>query len=472
MTQPGSERRFVLVAALLLAVAAAPRLWAALFDHSVFWCDEIHQSLEPAHRAVFGYGFRAWEFRAGARSWLFPGLFVVAWKLAALVGVASATTLVAIAKLMMVACSLLAIALAIVWGRALGGMPGAVLAGVLTAAFPLNVVLGHRALTEVPSATLLLGATFLISERRARASAATAGALAGVALFLRYQNGVVAAGLLLWLLVSRRRAEALAFAAVAGAVVLLGGALDWLTWGHWFQSARAYLGFHARGGSAAWGYAAWSYYLLYLWRATGLALVPIMVGLVLAVRRAPAPVALVLASLAVHSVVGHKELRYVLPVVPLATTLAGGALGAALARPRGGAALAYGLAAVLAIALGWQSATDTYVAMGGFGAGSPWQIQANVNRLLLTAGKRADLCGLTLHDVDPWYTGGYTYLHRNVPFMRRLRPQELAAANYVLVRSTTRLPAEYAPDAVDSGWTLFRRAGACAPPPAGWSPDD
>jgi hypothetical protein len=39
-----------------LAVGSAARASLALHDHGIFWGDEIHQSIEPAHRAVFGYG--------------------------------------------------------------------------------------------------------------------------------------------------------------------------------------------------------------------------------------------------------------------------------------------------------------------------------------------------------------------------------------------------------------------------------
>ena len=40
-----------------------------LTDDGIYWPDEIHQSLEPAHRLVFGYGLIAWEFSDGARNW-------------------------------------------------------------------------------------------------------------------------------------------------------------------------------------------------------------------------------------------------------------------------------------------------------------------------------------------------------------------------------------------------------------------
>ena len=46
----------------------------ALAFPNVVWPDEIFQTLEQAHRLAFGYGIVPWEFRAGARSWLLPGL--------------------------------------------------------------------------------------------------------------------------------------------------------------------------------------------------------------------------------------------------------------------------------------------------------------------------------------------------------------------------------------------------------------
>ena len=94
-----------LVATILVA-AAVPRVVLAVEDQGIFWPDEIYQSLEQAHRAVFGYGFTPWEFRDGARSWLFPGALALLWKVAATVGVRSGIVLVLLAKLTMVAVAL------------------------------------------------------------------------------------------------------------------------------------------------------------------------------------------------------------------------------------------------------------------------------------------------------------------------------------------------------------------------------
>ncbi|KAI0040325.1 glycosyltransferase family 22 protein [Auriscalpium vulgare] len=66
------------------ALALAVRILAALFTRSFFQPDEYFQSLEPAHHLVFGYGHLTWEWRAPApiRSFLYPALNVpVYWAL-------------------------------------------------------------------------------------------------------------------------------------------------------------------------------------------------------------------------------------------------------------------------------------------------------------------------------------------------------------------------------------------------------
>src|SRR5687767_8504114 len=69
-----------------LAVGAALRLWVAFTDDGIFWPDEVYQSLEPAHRLVFGYGMVAWEFIEGARNWALPGFIAFWFKLSQLFG--------------------------------------------------------------------------------------------------------------------------------------------------------------------------------------------------------------------------------------------------------------------------------------------------------------------------------------------------------------------------------------------------
>lgn len=62
------------------------RLVNALTVNTFFQADEYWQALEPAHKAVFGYGYLTWEWQYGLRSYLHPLLYMVPYWIAKLLG--------------------------------------------------------------------------------------------------------------------------------------------------------------------------------------------------------------------------------------------------------------------------------------------------------------------------------------------------------------------------------------------------
>ena len=57
----------------LVVLGVGLRLVPTVIVPSINWGDEIFQTVEPAHRLVFGYGLVPWEFQLGMRFWLLPG---------------------------------------------------------------------------------------------------------------------------------------------------------------------------------------------------------------------------------------------------------------------------------------------------------------------------------------------------------------------------------------------------------------
>ncbi|TID31008.1 hypothetical protein CANINC_000369 [Pichia inconspicua] len=53
------------------------RLVNSLTINTFFQADEYWQALEPAHKAVFGYGYLTWEWELGLRSYLHPLLYML-----------------------------------------------------------------------------------------------------------------------------------------------------------------------------------------------------------------------------------------------------------------------------------------------------------------------------------------------------------------------------------------------------------
>lgn len=61
-----------------LWVPLIARICVSLLTRTFFQPDEYFQALEPAHHAVFGYGYLTWEWLSPlpVRSFFFPSLFV------------------------------------------------------------------------------------------------------------------------------------------------------------------------------------------------------------------------------------------------------------------------------------------------------------------------------------------------------------------------------------------------------------
>lgn len=510
--------------AVILVVAALPRVWAAVWDQGIFWPDEIFQSLEPAHRFAFGYGFVAWEFQDGARSWLFPGVLGLLLKLLAVLGVSGAATLVISAKLAMVAVALVGIYASIRIAERLGGAEAAVLCGALSAAFPPSIVYGSRCMTEMASAPLCALAVLLALDTTPR-KLVLSGSLAALAIYLRYQNGLITVALLGWLLAQRRDRDALYYTAGAVVTGLAGGGLDLLTWGAPFHSFIRYVHFNlVEGRSADFGVEPLAYYATVFWSAVGVSSLALAIGLWESARRAGGLLFVVLLYVLAHTLVAHKEFRFLMPIVPLMLALSGVGLAAFIGRflpvpTTAGPAVAgraegrarsrrrtrdrvagkqnrpgdgvrdrvrtpiWVVAGVLAAAMGWRTARASFDDFGqrpGQFSAAPtvWHSGEAVNRLLWAAGEQPDLCGLGLVGFGPVWTGGYTYLHRDVPILWETPGEALAkpglgavgaATNYVLTGVEIPLPEAYTTVETRGEVKLARRLGPCAAPPASYT---
>jgi hypothetical protein len=95
------------------------------------------------------------------------------------------------------------------------------------------------------------------------------------------------------------------------------------------------------------------------------------------------------------------------------------------------------------------------------------------DRLLVRAGQESDLCGLALTNLTPMWTGGYTYLHRDVPFFpissRVLAEGPLTGANYAIAGASMTPAPNLTLVASEEDLKLYRRDGECGPPPPDYS---
>ncbi|MGV3623482.1 MAG: hypothetical protein ACO1OB_21870 [Archangium sp.] len=458
-----------------LAIGLLLRAYIVFTDDGINWPDEIYQSFEPAHRLVFGYGMVAWEYLEGARTWATPG-FVAVWLwLCKLVGADSPSTYIHVTKL---AFSVLSI------GAALGAYRLARVFGareleasVSAAAWSLCALalyFSPRAMSENLAAVCIVwGAALVLYEKGPRWLGAS---LLGFATIARLQSGVVCVAIVGVLVVRALRSKSWRpTLEVFGVLVLwafIFGAWDAAAWkdvpsakyGGWFHSAFVYYRVNiVENRGAQWGTSAWGYYFHYLFTSMPGVTVVLGVSVLASVKRAMPVVVVLLAFVALHLAVPHKELRFMIPILPLACAL----IGVALSQLSEG--ISPLVAAVVGALIAYSAITSPKLTMGDVGSylersgSSAWDDFGTVNRLMLAASRQSDVCGLRIDAAHLAWTGGITYLHRNAPLYMPGTPHQPGWFNYVIARAGSGLPAI----ASEGGFDLVKLPGVntCTPQP-------
>jgi phosphatidylinositol glycan class B len=428
-----APQRLLLV---VLLVGAAVRLGYAVTASGLFHPDEIFQSLEPAHGVVYGVGFRAWEFAAGARPWSTPGVYVLLLGALEALGIDRPEGYLVVVRLFdaLIAASWPWLCFRI--GRALRSPRAGLWAAALAASWYFLVLLAPRALNHVFSVTFALWGLARLVEGKpeeTRWSLYRSGALLGLATAFRYQEALVAVGVVAFL-VAERRWRALPPLLLGATVPMLAvGLLDQLTWGTAFHSLLTYLHANlAENAAGRFGVMPVWFYAWHVPASLGVAALLLLL-LPLAGRRAWRLLLSVgLVVLLAHSLTDNKQLRFVLPALLVLLCGLGCAADAGWERmARRSARLASAWSVVL-LAL-WGSASVgvaaglTFDELGIFAgqpeaAASPWTFRRDLNRALERVGREPELCGLVIYpyggSAGPARlatTGGYTHLHRAVP---------------------------------------------------------
>lgn len=402
---PAARPRLDPALAFVCVAALAARVGLAAAFPNVLWPDEIFQTLEQAHRLVFGYGVIPWEFREGTRSWLLPGLIAPAM---AAVHWAGGVAHVHAAQVLLSLASLVPVCGAAVWARPLGRGPA--LAAAIGCAGWFDLLLyAPKALAEAVAAVpLVLGLLLARPRDRSAGALAWAGAALALAVALRLQLAPAVA--VAAVMVARGDLRAWrALALGAAPVVVAAGALDAVTWSAPFHSYLANVRVNlVEGRSAAFGVEPWWFYLAAVPAEWGWAAPALLALAALGARRRPELAATALVVVAAHSAIPHKELRFVFPAVVLVVVLAALGTAEAVAWVARRGRFSSGRAA-LAAGMLWTG-TSAAVAWG-----SPrWHAGASLLEATRLAGG-VDTCGVALLGVRWPFTGGYTYLHRDVP---------------------------------------------------------
>ena len=312
--------------AWILVLALVVRIVVALSFQNIIAPDEVFQYLEQAHRLVFGQGIVPWEFQIGLRSWLIPIILAAPMALAHLV-FSSPLAGLALIRILLVMASLPIVWTAAKWGGRFSGRQGMWIAGIFSALWPDLWLMAPHPLEEVFSADILVPAIYAVETLAARSSLrqiAMVSFMLGAALAIRIQiaPAVAIAGISL----CGRDIQRWRMGVLAGAVpLLISGLLDWITWGEPFRSLwlNIYLNVFLGIAKNQFGTDPASYFISIMgldWLWT----LPVMVILCWrGGKMLPVAGYSVIAIIITHSLIAHKEFRFIFPAIALAVPLAG-----------------------------------------------------------------------------------------------------------------------------------------------------
>lgn len=444
--------------ALLLRISVAMR--APSLAHP----DEIFQTEEPAHRLAYGYGIITWEWRDGIRSWAFPAILAVVMRATGWMGHGSAGYLWAVTILLSL-ISLTSVWFGYAWAKRVSGIEAAMIAAGGCAIWYELVIFAPRTLTEVLATHILLPGLYLgafAEGRWEKRRLFLAGLLCGLAMALRIQlfPAVALAGF--YFCRSRWRTRVPAVLAGMFLPLAVFGVVDAITWSYPFQSFFRYFWINAvEGRSELYGTEPWYWYLTILVAHLG----PILLLALLGIRRSPFLGWMALAILVPHSLLPHKEVRYIYPLMPILITLA--ALGTMEIVKELDHLLKLRIHPKLSISV--ALALFTFFSFFLAPQFSYWNSNAGSMTMVDRLSRDQTVCGLGIHGISWFDTGGYTHFHRNVPMVLMSdgprMEQESASVNAVIAYGPPpRLSPGFALKDCSQGVCLYQRAGSCASP--------
>ena len=475
MSMPAASQNRVPWRVLALGVALLG-LWLRMRAFSPFeigYADEIMQYLEQAKRIATGDAIVPWEYRYGARNSLIAQVLAGPWWLGWKLAPGTLTAMLA-ARWAFLGLTLMALPAAWRVGSATGRAHG-LAALFVVAVWYESVLLSTLLLSEVLGAALLLaGAALLLDEKPSRGVLRWAGVLLGLGVVARLQYAPFAAVLVLTAL--GRRWEHWWPVVLGGLAAAALGSLSDLMAGR-VPFAWVWVNLHynmAEGRAARFGAQGPFAYATMLIDHLG-PLWPLLLAAALAVPARLRPLGwAALANVLFHSLIAHKEYRFIWASVLALLVLA--AVGIVVVGRRLLAGRVRGPVAALVFALFWLIAS--LAANNQSGGARAMRGGAPIALSALKAARDSATCGIAVP--DQWRANVVSaLLEREVPLY--VAPKEMLTSGAALpvgLAGAANVLIMPGPQAGAAGYVfggckvrealkacIYRRAGPCQPDP-------
>ena len=455
------------------------RIYASATSIAQIFPDEIFQTLEPAHKLVFGRGITYWEFKVGARSWFLPGIIAGVYKLLDISGVRDPLHLNIGIKIFFSIFNSLAVAVVYLLFRkhSLEKKEAFLFTLPLAASYLLSYI-SVRTISESAALPFMVFAVYFASnhiEKETKKDLLLAVLSAGIAYMIRFQTCIFAFGIAiaLFLTAGKRFRTALIFSSGYAAMMLLQGILDIFTWGSFAQSLLTYLDYNIiRKVSDNFSVSPWYFFLEEFAGTfhplTYISAVLLMAAATLKFRKNRLLFLFFFPFLfffAVHSAIAHKQPRFVFACCFALLALSSEAfafLCRNYAKNRKNAAvflsvfLLFSLDAFPHIKYAplWNHSVTSVDNFYGRDKGVE-KIFGGVLETEAELGRIRDLKRAYLFGIPQIWSGGYSYFHKNAPISFASKPGDVVkllrkavdskqSGVYCAFRNGTLTPEEYA----------------------------
>lgn len=395
------------------------RLMVALISDHIYFPDELFQLLEQAHRVVFGYGFIPWEFRFGTRSWIPPGFITIILFICKFLQLDQPSLYIPIVKGVFCLLSVSLIFSSYVIGRSLVSENAGRWAAFFVTCWYELIYFSHKPLTEVIATYIFVAALAVLVSTSSGRRAVLFGILSALCVVFRLQFAPLVFFLLVIAYWTWEKNALLKTCLSFAAVLACAGLVDYWTWDMPFISFYNNILFNVIYGvsSGLFGASPFYWYITALtFSSLGLFIILLVMGFV-KFRILWIITVCVLIVLLSHSVLSHKEYRFIFAVVPLLLMIMGIQVSETLLpRVSAGRRNLCACAVVVLFCL---------LSLAGLFRLLPGQHHIYHKPPLFrdpTLGIYKELSGepnitaiLDLSRHHPFSAGGYYYLHRDVP---------------------------------------------------------
>ncbi len=420
------------------------RLIVVFLSDNIHHPDEIFQYLEQAHRLEFGYGIIPWEYRYGIRSWVLPGFLTGILHALHSMGIDEPKVYIPVIKSLFCFASLSLIYSAYVITRSIASENAARLASLLTCFWYELVYFANKPTPEVLSAYSLSLAVACICVKPNRITALLFGFLSALSIVLRLQYLPVILALIVIAALRFGRNKFL----IAGATFLIpivaAGYVDHLTWGRFLGSYyNSYVYNSVYKVSKIFGTSPHIDYLKSLMISSGGLFLLVTFGCLMTsgFRKIWLPLLCIASIILPHSLIAHKEHRFIFASISFFMILTAIFISDFIAKLGLNKRLRYLVAysSIAAILIFCLSAFGFNLKLTSYQNLIPYQDriykvplrsrQAILSAYLFLYEEPSLVAILNMH--SPWMrTGGYYYLHRDVPIYFPNHLEGISSENY------------------------------------------